>query len=283
MLDHGSLDYAALSSRCRTKNEFRRLHIDLENTLAPTELREIKKFIDTQDADAPGHGWVGELQKLSPELFEVPQAYQRRSLTSRATLYQDPASDVAERGLLVAFSGDARRLMLPVCVFLQLIDSRRWDVLVLRKNGKTSFLRGLEGVSSSLPGLIRYVQRAVAATRYRRTITLGTSGGGSAAIMAALLMEADRGVSICGSALKLRGGIWLRHRIALGQRKAAAAGRELWYIYGSDCARDLQAARALLDRYGGELYPIPGADEHNVFRWLLERGQLAAFLDGIIE
>ncbi len=142
MLDDGPPDYAALASRCRTKNEFRRLHIDLENTLAPAELREIKKLIDTQGQDAPGRGWMGALQELSPTLFEAPQAYQRHALASRATLYQDPASDVAKKGLLVAFTGDARRLMLPVCVVLQLIDSRRWDVVVLRKTAITPFCRG---------------------------------------------------------------------------------------------------------------------------------------------
>jgi hypothetical protein len=283
MLDDGPLDYAALSSRCRTKNEFRRLHIDLENTLAPTELREIKKFIDTQDADAPGRGWVGELQKLSPELFEAPQAYRRSVLNPQVTLYHDPASDVCERRLIVAFSGDARRLMLPTCVILQFFDSRQWDIVVLRKSGKTSFLRGLEGVSSDLPGLIRYVQRAVAATRYRRTITLGTSGGGSAAIMAALLMGADRGVSVCGSLPKSQGNTWLRGRMVPEKGKAGSFEGELWYVYGADRMQDVDAAHALRDRFGGELHPIPGADEHNVFRWLLERGQLAAFLEGVIE
>jgi hypothetical protein len=282
MLD-APLDYAALSSRCRTKNEFRRLHIDLENTLAPVELREIKKLIDTQELDAPGHSWVGALKKLSPSLFEAPQAYQRRVLASRVTLYRDPAPDVAERGLLVAFTGDARRLMLPVCVVLQLIDSRRWDVVVLRKCGSKPFLRGLDDVTGNFPGLVRFIQSAVSATRYRRTITLGTSGGASAAIMAALLMGADRGLSICGTVPKSRGEIGLRWRIGMGRCTAAVFGRELWYVYGSDCARDLQTAHLLQNLYGGQLHPIPGADEHNVFRWLLERGRLAAFLEALIK
>jgi hypothetical protein len=283
MLDDGSPDYAALASRCRTNNEFRRLHIDLENTRAPAELGEIKKFIDTQDPDAQGHDWVGVLQKLSPQLFETPQAYQRHALASRATLYQDPASDVAKKGLLVAFTGDARRLLLPVCVVLQLIDSRRWDVVVLRKYGTKSFLRGLDDVAGNFPGLIRHVQGAVSPTRYRRTITLGTSGGGSAAIMAALLMGADRGLSICGSAPKTRADIWLRCRITLGQLKAAVLGRELWYVYGAEFAPDVRSAHVLFERYGGKLHPIPEADEHNVFHWLLERGRLAAFLERLIE
>jgi hypothetical protein len=277
------VDYAALSAGCRTANEFRRLHLGLEDTLAPAELREIKKLIDTQDRDAPGHSWVAALQKLSPSLFETPQAYQRHDLASRIALYQDRASDVAEKGLLVAFSGDARRLMLPVCVVLQLIDSRRWDVVVLRKQGSKSFLRGLRDAAGNFPELIRYIQGAVPVTRYRRTVTLGTSGGGSAAIMAALLMGADRGLSICGTKPQSRPDTRLRWRIGLGRCAAAAFARERWYVYGSDCVLDVQAARSLQNSYGGQLHPIPEANEHNVFGWLLKRGRLAAYLEGLIE
>jgi hypothetical protein len=283
MLDDGSSDYATLASRCRTNNEFRRLHIDLENTLAPAEFGEIKKFIDTRGQNAQGRAWMAALQELSPDLFEAPQAYQRHALASRATLYQNPASDVANKGLLVAFTGDARRLMLPVCVVLQLIDSRHWDVVVLRKYGSKSFLSESEDVEGKFPGLIRYVQCAISASRYLRTITLGTSGGGSAAIMAALLMGADRGLSICGSVSKTRPDFWLRWRFRMGRVMAAAFGRELWYVYGSDRPQDVDTARALRDQFGGELHPIPGADEHNVFLWLLERGRLAKFLEGLIE
>ena len=238
------VDYAALSAGCRTANEFRRLHLGLEDTLAPAELREIKKLIDTEDQDAPGRNWTGALQKLSPSLFETPQTYQRHDLASRITLYQDPASEVAKKGLLIAFSGDARRLMLPVCVVLQLIDSRRWDVVVLRKQGSKSFLRGLGDAAGNFPELIRYIRGAVPATRYRRTVTLGTSGGGSAAIMAALLMGADRGLSICGTVLRSRPNTRLRLRIGLGRCTAAVLGRERWYVYGSACALDVEAARS---------------------------------------
>jgi hypothetical protein len=283
MLNAGCLDYAALASRCRTNNEFRRLHIDLENTLAPAELSVIKTFVDTQGPDAQGRAWLGALQKLSPSLLEKPQAYQRHVIAARATLYREPGSDIGKKGLLVAFTGVARRLMLPVCVVLQLIDSRRWDVVVLRKYGSKSFLSGLEDVPGDFAGLIRHLQRALRASRYRRRITLGTSGGGSAAIMAALLMGADRGLSICGSESKTRAGNWLRWRLRIGRVAASAFGRELWYVYGSDFAQDVQSAHLLRTLYGGELHPIPGADVHNVFSWLLERGRLAAYLEDLIE
>ncbi len=32
-----------------------------------------------------------------------------------------------------------------------------------------------------------------------------------------------------------------------------------------------------------KLHPIPGADMHNVFSWLLDRGQLAGCLEALIE
>ena len=134
------VDYAALSAGCRTENEFRRLHIGLEDTLAPAELREIKKLIDTKTKMRQVK-LDGALQNSAHLCLK-----RRRPISVMSGFADDavsgPASEVAKKGLLIAFSGDARRLMLPVCVFLQLIESRRWDVVV-KKTGRQILSAGV--------------------------------------------------------------------------------------------------------------------------------------------
>ena len=132
--------------------------------------------------------------------------------------------------------------------------------------------------------LIRHLQRALPASRYRRRITLGTSGGGSAAIMAALLMGADRGLSICGSESKTRAGNWLRWRLRMGRMQ----GRRIWTralvrLRFGFCAGCRSQPGRCESFTVAKLHPIPGADMHNVFSWLLDRGQLAGCLEALIE
>jgi hypothetical protein len=267
-----SFDYLELASRCRTQNEFNRLHIELENILTPLELAGIAKLAKVSERTG---SWLQNLQKWKPELFESPQGYERRSFSRQVTLYQNPKGDAHDKGLLVAFSGDARRLMMPVSVFLQFVDSRMWDVVVLKRGSRNSYLLGLDSISTDFHGLIEYLQTTFTPAQYRRVMTLGTSSGGLAAVWAAFLMGADRGISIAGGPPRPLPAL------TTGDRPAPD-GVDLCYVYGMDCPRDHQAALSLLDIFGGRLRPVPDIDAHVVLSRLLKSGKLAEFLDEML-
>jgi hypothetical protein len=262
-------DYLKLASRCRTQNQFNHLHIELENICTPLELVGIAELAKTSKIPKPSHLWLEKIGKWAPELFKAPQRYERRSFSSQVILYQNPERNVREKGLLVAFSTEARRLMMPISVFLQYVDSRRWDVVILKK-GAHSWLLGLEGVSD-FRSVVEYVETTIASMQYRRVITLGTSVGGFAATWAAVLMGADRGISVCGCPPRL-----LPSSIA---DQLAPHGADLCFVYGRDSAKDHQSALALLGLFGGRLRPVPEIDRHGVLGQLLKRGQFADFLN----
>ena len=258
---------------CQTQNQINRVHIDLENILAPLELAGFAKFAAARDLPKSTHNWLRKFQTWVPEILEAPQLFERRTL-GPLTLYQNAEHDMRDKGLLVAFCGNAHRLMLPVSIFLQFVDSRSWDMAVLKKDSCNSYMDGL-GLAPDLRGLADYVQAATSSSQYRRRITVGTSGGGFAALWTALLMGADRGISI--------GGCPHRHAAAAARDtrdrcSASAIRTELRSIYGEGCMRDQRSALALLEIFGAKLDPVPGIDEHNVLGVLLRRGELARFL-----
>jgi hypothetical protein len=271
----GRFDYLRRASRCRTQNEFNRLHIELENILTPLELAGIAKLAKMSTSPEPSRLWLERIQKWKPELFESPQGYERRSFSRHVTLYQNPKGEAHDKGLLVAFSGDARRLMMPTSVFLQFVDSRMWDVVVLKKGSRNSYLLGLDSVATDFHGLVEYLQTTFTPAQYRRVMTLGTSSGGFAAAWAAFLMGADRGISV--------GGGPPRPLPALtAGDQPAPDGVDLCYVYGMDCPQDHQAALLLLDIFGGRLRPVPDIDAHGVLSRLLKSGKLAEFLDEML-
>jgi hypothetical protein len=268
-------DYLKLASACRTQNAFNRLHIGLENICTPLEVAEIAKLASSSKSPEAIGSWLKKFRLWIPELFDAPQGYVRRTFSRHVILYQNPERAVCDKGLLVAFSGNARRLSMPVSVFLQFVDSRSWDVVVLKKCSRGSYLLGLEGVSNNFRGLVEYLQTALSSMQYRRVITLGTSAGGFAATWAAVLMGAERGISLSGcppNALPSP---------TIGDQPAPN-GADLCFVYGMDSAPDHQSALALLDLFGGRLRPVAGIDTHNVIGQLMKRGQFAEFIDEML-
>lgn len=267
------IDYFALARPCRTTNEFNRLHIDLERYLAPLEIAHIAKGAEKLSRDS--RSWLERIRSLSPALLDVPQHYRRRVLTEHISIYQQPNYLGPRKQLLVAFTGNKGRLMLPLAVFLQILDSRSWDVVVVWKDRPgISYMAGHTDVADDFPGLVHYIEKIVGAGRYRRIATIGISGGGYAAIIAATLLRASRGVSVGGS-LPPESARDCGHPLG---SLIGSANLEFRFVFAERNALDRREAEAMVDVFGGRLYPISATDDHNVFRKLLERGELLEFV-----
>jgi hypothetical protein len=269
-LEHDkSIDYLKLASCCKTENMFNRLHIDLENICSPLEIVEIQEAKHSETT----RKWLEHFFYWAPNLFEEPQRYKRRAISWPLMLYEDSEREIHEKNLLIAFADDARRLMLPIPVFLQYVDCRLWNVVVL-KRGIQSHLHGLDGVSTDFGGVIRYVENALSPSQYRRVITLGTSGGGFPAIWAAMLMRASRGISICGCPPK--------SILPSLEGRRASYDIDLCYVYGDAQERDRRSAFSLYKLFGGRLYPIPDAGDHVLLYHLMMRRELGEFLNNML-
>jgi hypothetical protein len=263
-------DYAELASRCRTQNEFNRLRIALENILTPAEIAGIAKLAVPAKSAERTQAWLDRLRKWQPNLFEAPQGYERRSTSRRFSFYQQPGGELRDKCLLVAFAGNAGRMMMPVCVFLQFVDSRLWDVVVVKKPASGSHFRGVEGSADDFPGLVRHLETTFRPDAYRQAVTLGTSSGGFCALWAAALMGAMRGISAGGCPPRTL------PNLMLGNRPAQAT--DFCMVYSESAPFDHDAALALRGLFGGRLRPVADVEGHSVLGQLMKRGRFAEFL-----
>ena len=275
-------DYLPLAMQCRTENQFNLLHIAYEHILAPIEFIHFTNLVKSQQLPEPTYDWLRRIAKLSPELFTSPKSFRRQARADNVLLYQDPARDASGKSLLVGFAGNSRRLMMPIAIFLQCLDSHVWDIVLLRKGAEQeTYFEGVAGVASSLSTLVAYVEGMLPTKRYRQIVTYGTSGGGLAAILAAILMNAARGISVGGAPPKTAFDASLQTELAV-RRACQAQVPELIYIFGADCEFDRNSAHTLQRLFGGKLHPLAGVDHHNPFRTMLKTGHLSAYLNELL-
>ena len=268
----GTFDYLELAACCTTVNQFNRLHIDLENVLTPLEIAEIGMASNLPKASV---AWLERLRSLCPEVFTAPQHFERRVLNAHVTGYESHDVSKGNKSLLLSFCGNAQRLMMPVSIFLQFVDCRKWDVVVVKKSKGTSYMDGLDGVGVNFTSTTDYLKAAIAPAQYRRLVTLGTSGGGFPAILAAISMGADRGISVGGSSPRS----FVPDK-ALAQNERPK--RDLRFVHGAGCISDRESAMSMAMQFGGRVHEVGEANQHNVLKPLLRRGLLADFLSAII-
>jgi hypothetical protein len=270
----GEFDFPTLAGRCQTQNEFNRLIIDLENTLAPIEIAAIADLHLVPQTHERTKAWMMRLRAWQPDAFTAPQGYVHYPISPRAILYQDPEGKRRDKSLIVAFCGNARRLMVPTFAFLQALDSTLWDVLVVSKQVASSYLQGDEGIADDFPGLVRHLEAQVHPREYRRTITLGTSSGGFYAIWAGALFAAVRAISF--------GGFLTRPLAQLSWDQSAAPDFDILLVYGREFPPDHNRALAIRNLVGGLLQPIADVAEHNVLGALMKQGRLSETLDKLL-
>ena len=269
-----NFDFVAVATACNTQNEFNRLAISLENSLTPQEIASIARLVFPSCMRERVDAWLRRLSRWEPELFAAPKPYQRRSIVSGVELYSDPRMGHNAKGLIVAFCGNAGRLMVPVCLFLQATDARLWDVLVLRAAAGQSYMAGIEGVADNFTDLVHHFETTQCMPEYRRVLTFGTSGGSFAALWAAVLLRAQRGIAVGGRAPPAK-------PLHLVTNHALHNGDHI-LVYGEKFLSDYEGALGLRDLFGGRLLPVPDIAQHNVLGHLMKHGLLAAFLEDVL-
>jgi hypothetical protein len=72
VFDIDGIDYPELAARCRTQNEFNRLHIGLENVCTPLELAEIATLAASRKGFPATRSWLKNYRAWTPDLFDAP-------------------------------------------------------------------------------------------------------------------------------------------------------------------------------------------------------------------
>lgn len=279
-------------SRCRTANEVRRVQVMLANELAPIEVAALAAAMRTGHAGAYGstERFLSGLESMLGLATQRPQPHVRQVVAPGVLRYAAPGTEneKARRTLVVAFTGAAFRLMLPIAVVLQNLDADRHDLLLLFDRARTQFLGGVPGVADDLPALVAALDRLADFGRYRRLVFLGTSAGGLPALYAAIEARAARGVSVGGSVpddipqrVQTRDTDLAPLRAALARSRGGTT--ELVCVCGERHARDRGNAYWYAANAGAAVVEVPGYADHNVLQGVFEAGNLRAFLARLVD
>ena len=184
-----------------------------------------------------------------------------------ARLYSRPGT--RRRRLLVGFTGSARRMMMPLPVFMQGLPPDA-DLLILFDIANRHYRHGIWDGHTALAGLAR---AAAPVTRsYADVIALGTSAGGFPAVRFAKLAGLRRGLSFGGRAIDDT------LRILRGQPTASAydplcacdvrAGTEAIFSFSALHPEDSMAALRANWCANAHLVPLAGRRDHSTL-WLI--------------
>jgi len=209
---------------------------------------------------------------------EDPFRWKRHAVGDHADLFASVQSRLAEKTLIVAFTGRTMRLMTPTHHVLGSLSPARHDLLMLRDPSRSHYHDGIPGLGADLVAVARALGRYVQDSGYRRVVALGTSAGGIPAVCSAILNGWER-VLACGTD-RLSSHPCFRDVLEYcAQLHAAASKPEVILAYSAGNERDTDGARqiaALLP--AARLLPDARFADHSLLYELHRLGELAGFL-----
>jgi hypothetical protein len=272
------------AARCRTVNEFNRLQIALENRITPLEFGKLAQAVEHHDTPSSIRLWIDELgAQLQRSGKPAHEAFRRRRLKPNLYLYSDGVPSPAKT-LVIAFSGNARRLMMPTATFLQHLDASALDILFISRHPKSNYRNGICGLATSLEGLIEVLRGLLADVDYKQVMTYGTSSGALPALLTALYLDLPKAIGVGG--LSLDHARWrdIQQNTAFRSALKRWNGRPgLTWIYGDQHERDSDAALAVRDALPVSLHAVSGVGEHTALSRYLEAGELRDFLASLFQ
>ena len=173
-------------------------------------------------------------------------------------------------------------MMMPMPVFLQHFDSSRVDVAFVKDPKRKGFRKGIDGIAPNLDILIDELKNLLKTDEYQRVVTIGTSGGGLPAILTAVKLGLDTGMSVGPDApIWLTNGSKMAGELLLSYARQASTEPRLFLVYGNDNPKDKAKAEALAAVVSAQLIPVSDPSEpvgHNALYPLVEQGKLTEFL-----
>jgi hypothetical protein len=286
-LERAYVLYRKRIARCRTENQVNRIHIALDNYMTPVEVRYFDEALAGDPQDSPSRRWIDRLNGFMPTKRIRPVEFERRAVRKDVTHYTSDVGSPEQKTLIIGFAGYFDRLMLQTPVFLDCLNPAIYDVIVLHDHSRRSFCKGIPGLGGDFFEALSNLRKRVDPSAYRNSVALGTSSGGLPAVLAAILLKLDRGISVGGSdfpqfAAKLRSC-----GMSEEPYEALLASRPdpfptLLLVYSGGFAIDAVAANTLHLRVPSRLCEVRNCEEHTVLAWKLARGRLPVFLSKIL-
>lgn len=311
--------YRRVMRGCQTINQQNKIRITLENRMTPLELDTLKSELPAAptalklffgrsvkelrrkfpgmfktwhqgfEVTLSAHKWVEQLDPLySLSGKPRPEPFVRHKLRSPLTFFET-SGDKANKILAICFAGNAQRMMMPMPVFLQHLNADCVDVAFLTDPRRHSFRRGVDGIAPNMELLINELKTLLRIEKYQGAVAIGTSSGGTPAVLTALKLGLDAGLSVGGNGPDDPG--WLMDDgketgdLLSQYSKQSSVEPRLFLAFGSDIPKDRLAAEAIASIVPSTLIPISdpsGPVGHNALYSLLIQGKLTEFLNNTI-
>lgn len=259
--------------------------IDLEAYFAPLEMVAFAQALAA--SDHPDRQIILQRSSFVTLLADtVKQPFQRRAISPEISFYSD-GGPAAGKVLLICFGGMGGRLGLPIAAFLQALDARRTDVVMLRDPLQRSYRLGAGDYAADFAGLMAALRQQFPADRYARLVTFGNSMGAAPALRAGFLLDAERAIGIgtrlASDALMLI----LRRQAGVGFDPFCDCLRAQPYrgvlVYSEGCAVDVEAALQMERIGAGRRVVFRRMSEHNLMERFWSIGELRAFMRLLID
>lgn len=283
--------YVARMRRCSTVNQVNGVHIEMEVTMAPADISAIIDGTRETRASLPeaSQRWLERMDTLLRGGGRPVQGYVRQSWSRGAHYYAAPgdAATRAGRRLVIAFSGNARRLMMPIPVFLQHCPADRLEFLLLMDFKRLFYLKGVEGLGTDLPSTIAAIAARFSRNRLRRAMSLGTSAGGLAAVWAGVELGCSRAISV-GGVTPAEIGQRERTRdfdisgFEAAIRRNASRLPEVVSVSGERYERDNNKARSLQRYLPTRHITVPEGTQHNAMFDAWKAGMLDSLVEQML-
>ncbi|HQU47748.1 MAG TPA: hypothetical protein PLM09_01235 [Casimicrobiaceae bacterium] len=274
--------------RCRTINEINRLHIRLEVSMTAADICAIIDGARARRAPLPPPSlhWLDRMDTLLRGGGRPVQGYVREAWSRGINWYAAPGDAAARAGrrLVIAFTADTHRLLMPISLFLQHCPADRLEFLVLMDLHRAFYLKGVDSLGTDLPTTIAAIAARFPPAKLRRAVCIGTSAGGLAAVWAAVELGAARAISVGGVTPQLvreqermRGVDVAGFEAAIRRREGRLP--EVLLVSGDGYEPDQAKARAMQELLPAAHIVVPESSQHNALFDAWNTGRL----DGLME
>jgi hypothetical protein len=258
----------ATDHRASMHSMIKRLNV-LENFSTPREFWDgvdaIRQSGDRGLADVMEQSHSMQALRDAPDL----SALRLESEVRNARLYSTP--DTSRQRLLVAFTGTAHRMMMPLPIFMQALP-RNTDLLILYDPLKNHYRSGIWDGDRTLWDLRSIVAPIISA--YGDTVALGTSLGGLPALRFSKHAGLRRGISFGGRLIDDTLLILRRHMVPPAYDPLCACDEarntEVILVHAANNVQDAQAARCAAVAANSHTISLAGRSNHGIL-WDMQR------------
>lgn len=271
----------------KSVNQINKFQIGLGHALSPQEMAELTHCLHNKALPPTAEEWLRGLKRTLDRYNPKLMPHTRVNIHDGVTMYRSRPLDGQQRHLLIAFTGDAQRLMAPIFVFLQECNMANLDILLLTDYSKRFYLNGIEGFAPDMPSLIKRLQSLYDKAEYSSVVSLGASAGGLAALWAGIAMQVDKAISIGGPSHLNTDTRLSAMASPFGEFERLVKVKKdrlpkMIYAVGDQCKKDLQKLHELQTLVPLDVVKVGSCEEHNIIHHLFLKNQLSAFLQKLI-